>query len=80
MNFYRIRFGATGSASQSQVMDKIKSSGAEVIQISDGLVAKSEDSLESLLSDFSQEITIETADPKDETLSKDAQLFMGNPA
>lgn len=80
MKYYRIRLGAAGSANQSQVMDKIKSSGADVIQISDGLIAKSTSPLDEILSEYAQEMTIEDADPSDETLSKDAKLFMGSPA
>ena len=80
MKCYRIRFGATGSANQSQMMDKIKSSGGDVIQISDGLVAKSDGALKEILAEFAEEMSVEEVDPKDETLSKDAQLFIGSPA
>lgn len=84
MKIYKIKLGVASSADQVMIMDKIKSVGHEVIQISSGLLIKSEKDLSRIKEELSPaldqasitELDIQSAS-KDSDLSKDARIFAG---
>lgn len=79
MNVFNIKFGLS-SGSQAQIIDLLKNGGSEVIQLSSGLLTRSEKNLSELqkeLSVVSDQISISELDPSDPDLSKDAKVFAG---
>lgn len=60
---YLIRFSMSAGSQQPEIMQALKSGGAEVIQTSAGLCAKTsltESELKELMKEFGESITIET--------------------
>ncbi len=64
------------SPEQAVLIDKIKNSGCEVIQVSNGLLVKTSKSLSELQSILEGAI-IKELDPNDLNLSKDAKVLAG---
>ncbi len=84
MNVFSIKFGLDASSEQAMIIDKLKNAGFDVIQISSGLLAKSDKTLKVLndeLSSLSQKLAISELDLNtaalDPELSKDGKLFAG---
>ena len=73
MKVYSIKFGLN-SAEQNQIIDKMKNAGYEVIQVSDGLLVKTDLDLTKLKSEL-EGLNVSELDLSDPNLSKDAKVF-----
>ena len=64
------------SPEQAITIDKLKNGGCEVIQVSNGLLAKTSKSLTDLQKEL-ENATVTELDRNDPNLSKDAKVFAG---
>lgn len=71
MNFYTV-----SSTEQAITIDKLKNCGCEVIQVSNGLVVKTDKSLQDVQKEIGDAIARDL-DKNDPDLSKDTKVFAG---
>jgi len=71
MNFFTI-----STTEQALTIDKLKNCGCEVIQVSNGLVIKTDKSLNDIQSEIGDSI-VKELDKTDPDLSKDTKVFAG---
>ena len=83
MNSFTIKFNST-EVNQQQIIDRLRSCGYDVIQVSDGLVAKVDgatSSVPEVLGELASGVSVELVDPNliatDPSFSKDARQFVG---
>jgi hypothetical protein len=76
MSGFSVKLGQNASGDQASMMDKIKNAGGEVIQVSDGLVVKSDMDLAQLQS-LLEEGSVSQIDYKSPELSQDTKVFLG---
>lgn len=71
MNFFTV-----SSTEQALTIDKLKNCGCEVIQVSNGLVVKTDKSLQDIQKEIGDAIARDL-DKNDPDLSKDTKVFVG---
>lgn len=71
MNFFTV-----SSPEQAITIDKLKNCGCEVIQVSSGLVVKTDKSLQDIQKEIG-DATVGELDKNDPELSKDTKVFAG---
>ena len=71
MNFFTVT-----TTEQAMTIDKLKNCGCEVIQVSNGLIIKTQKGLNDIQQELSDSI-VKELDRNDENLSKDAKVFAG---
>lgn len=71
MNFFTV-----SSTEQALTIDKLKNCGCEVIQVSNGLVVKTDKSLQDIQKEIGEAIARDL-DKNDPDLSKDTKVFVG---
>lgn len=84
MNFFAVKFGLDSGVSQSEIMQILKSNGADVIQTSAGLCVKSQSDLSALKSLFQKSehagVTWQPLDADtallDDSLAADVKAFI----
>ncbi len=76
MELVSIKLNSAGD--QTQVLTVLKNAGFEVIQASDGLIAKGKmTEVKKELGEFASQMTLTDLDPNDPDLPKDAKVLAG---